>query len=114
MNAEVTTKFNCYLLKRANNKIQSDSDTRDFVKFVLRKEKVVKPKEHIDKVHQEALKRSIKKEDYWEAPPHGWKGTRLQWYQHKHKECDIKSQEKNGERVNSLKRFGTIRDLPKN
>ena len=77
---DISRKYNCYLKKRLDNKVQKESDTRSFVKFILSQGKKAKPKECKNKVYQEACKQTIKKEDYWEAPPRGWQGTRLQWY----------------------------------
>ena len=81
--SDVTARFNDQILARAKNQLYRDSDTRSFVKFILSEAKMKKPKEYMEKVYQEAVKRSLKKEDYWGPPPHGFKGTRLQWYKYK-------------------------------
>ena len=111
--SDITAKFNDQLLARAKNKLYRDSDTRSFVKFVLSQAKCVKPKEYQDKVYQEAVKRSLSKEEYWAVPVRGFKGTRLQWYQYQQQEKDLETRRKSGQPIHELRRYNTILDVRK-
>ena len=64
-----------------------------------------------DRFYKEMVKRTLPKSEYWESPPRGWKGTRLQWSVTKKFENKIKEMAKSGMKSVDIRKFRKEHDF---
>ena len=95
-------KQNILLSRHAQDRVLTEVDNRSKIREILRNAPIGKRKEDSTRVYKEAVKRSLKRTDYWAPPPAGFKGNRIQWKVTQALEQKLANQIKKGTNTNKM------------